>query len=220
MTQPDVQVALGGRHRIQRHDERNDVAEQCGVSRAAHAERGEKPYAVDEEIVKNAVGQIGGDIRDHRNLGVADAALGGVDGHTHRGEQHTRHNNAEIRHCIVEDILVRAGERDQRLSDDNGRCAEHHAENQCDGDRLRKTFVRAVAVALPFPAADNGGDADIHGEKDGKEQKAAAGSSRRQPRWRPCRRWTPSVRPQRKRGRAAPTPASPATRPSAASDRR
>ena len=62
---------------IHRDQKRNDVADRRRDRRTGHLQAGEEKQAVDQKRVEHKVDKIRGNVGDHRNPRVADAALSG-----------------------------------------------------------------------------------------------------------------------------------------------
>ena len=167
-----VQETVFGQHGTQGDEEAGHIAKHCGHGRTPHPHMGKPKIAADEQIVEYDVHQVCGQIGAERQLGVAHAPLGSVDGH-HQGVEHSAHHqDLEVAGGVIDGIGLGTGKIQKGPGKEEGQGGQKQG-SQCDQQQgLPQRAVGAFPVVFAPAAGDHGGDAHIQGHEKGQHDKA------------------------------------------------
>ena len=167
-----LQESIAAQDQDQRDDKGDELSDDGGEGSAGNAELGESEVAVDEEIIEDHIDAVGDEIIEHGGARIPDATQRGGNGACQRHGQETGQLDLEILGGPQRDgLLGRSHENDHGPRKDD---ADNGEDDRCDkGEEqaLTNGQIGFFTLSRALVARDRGGNAGIHGNEGGHEEK-------------------------------------------------
>lgn len=149
-----MQIAVFAQH----HAEGDPAAHRCTYDRgeggSAHAQSGEAEMSADQAVVHDHVYEVGRDVCDHGDAGVARGAQGGADAQVPAVEHEAGGDHFKILHGHGVGVRVRARQLHDGAREEIAEQRDHEAHTRDQHHGLGEHGVRARPVAFTLAAGD------------------------------------------------------------------